>query len=259
MKRKLPSRPIAPRLPGASAQTPAARDIGAYLRIAFADVLVDELPPAFADLLARLGIDEPPEQRDHAGLPDNEFKTQLAAAIPRLRLYARSISGNMDVADDLVQETLLKAWAARSRFQAGTNMRAWTCVILRNHHFSEVRRARFKGEWDDFAADLILAEPPSQEGHIILDDVQRALLQLPATMREALMLVGAGGMAYDDVAKLCGCAVGTIKSRVARGRVALAALLEGDAMLPRSAASHAASDASIELARPAEQAGSKSA
>jgi DNA-directed RNA polymerase specialized sigma24 family protein len=120
-------------------------------------------------------------------LPDNEFKDQLAQVIPHLRAFGRSLSGSRDLADDLVQETLLKAWAARKRFQAGTNMRAWTFIILRNLFLSQMRRARFKGE--------------------------------------ALILVGAGGFAYEEAAEICGCAVGTIKSRVARGRVALEHLL----------------------------------
>jgi DNA-directed RNA polymerase specialized sigma24 family protein len=121
-------------------------------------------------------------------LSDPEFKEQLAAVIPHLRAFGRSLSGSRDLADDLVQETLLKAWAARKRFQAGTNMRAWTFIILRNLFLSQMRRARFKGEWDDITASKILA-------------------------------------AYEEAAEICGCAVGTIKSRVARGRVALEQLL----------------------------------
>src|SRR5690348_16956733 len=91
-------------------------------------------------------------------LSDPEFKEQLAAVIPHLRAFGRSLSGSRDLADDLVQETLLKAWAARKRFQAGTNMRAWTFIILRNLFLSQMRRARFKGEWDDITASKILAE-----------------------------------------------------------------------------------------------------
>ena len=136
------------------------------------------------------------------------------------------MSGSRDLADDLVQETLLKAWAARKRFQAGTNMRAWTFIILRNLFLSQMRRARFKGEWDDITASKILAAPASQDRHVELGDMQRALLHLPQPQREALILVGAGGFAYEEAAEICGCAVGTIKSRVARGRVALEALAD---------------------------------
>jgi DNA-directed RNA polymerase specialized sigma24 family protein len=94
--------------------------------------------------------------------------------IPHLRAFGRSLSGSRDLADDLVQETLLKAWAARKRFQAGTNMRAWTFIILRNLFLSQMRRARFKGEWDDVTASKILAAPASQDRHIELGDMQRA-------------------------------------------------------------------------------------
>ena len=164
-------------------------------------------------------------------LSDPDFKDQLAAVIPHLRAFGRSLSGSRDLADDLVQETLLKAWAARKRFQAGTNMRAWTFIILRNLFLSQMRRARFKGEWDDVTAAKILAAPASQDRHIELGDMQRALLHLPQPQREALILVGAGGFASEEAAEICGCAVGTIKSRVARGRVALESLL-ADGKLP---------------------------
>ncbi|OYY72887.1 sigma-70 family RNA polymerase sigma factor [Sphingomonas sp. 28-63-12] len=170
-----------------------------------------------------------PEER--IALPDAEFKAQLAQVIPHLRAFGRSVSGSRDLADDLVQETLLKAWAARARFQAGTNMRAWTFIILRNLYLSQMRRSRFRGEWDDLVADRILAAPAAQDKQVELGDMQRALLHLPQPQREALILVGAGGFAYEEAAEICGVAVGTIKSRVARGRVALETLLT-DGSLP---------------------------
>lgn len=171
---------------------------------------------------------------EHVALSDPEFKQQLGQVIPHLRAFGRSLSGNRDLADDLVQETLLKAWAARKRFQAGTNMRAWTFIILRNLYLSQMRRARFKGEWDDLVADRLLAAPASQDKHVELADMQRALLHLPQPQREALILVGAGGFAYEEAAEICGVAVGTIKSRVARGRVALEALMSGGDMKSRT-------------------------
>ncbi|MCJ7421662.1 sigma-70 family RNA polymerase sigma factor [Sphingomicrobium astaxanthinifaciens] len=178
-------------------------------------------------------MDEGDKKPDPVPLPDDEFKEQLAQVIPHLRAFGRSLSGNRDTADDLVQETLLKAWAARKRFQAGTNMRAWTFIILRNLFLSQMRRARFKGEWDDVTAAKILAAPAAQDRHVELGDMQRALLQLPQPQREALILVGAGGFAYEEAAQICGCAVGTIKSRVARGRVALENLLNSEDLPPR--------------------------
>lgn len=175
----------------------------------------------------RSGDPSAPDVAPHAALSDDAFREQLGLVIPHLRAFGRSLSGNRDTADDLVQETLLKAWAARQRFQAGTNMRAWTFIILRNLYLSQMRRARFKGEWDDLAADRLLAAPASQDRHVELADMQRALMHLPQPQREALILVGAGGFAYEEAAEICGVAVGTIKSRVARGRVALEALLSG--------------------------------
>lgn len=203
-----------------ASETPALRDLGAALRLAFAEVAAAPLPPRLQALLDELGDAARPASEDR-------FKIDLAAAIPHLRAYGRSLSGNADVADDLVQETMLKAWMARDRFVAGSSMRAWTHVILRNAYFSLARRARFKGEWDEYGADLLLAVRPAQEGHVALADMQRALMELPAPQREALILIGASGMSCEEVAAISGCAVGTVKSRVARARAALRALLDG--------------------------------
>ncbi|KAJ8134012.1 hypothetical protein OY671_012774, partial [Metschnikowia pulcherrima] len=139
-------------------------------------------------------------------LSDAEFKTQLAQVIPHSRAFGRSLSGNRDSADELVQETLMKAWAARLRFQAGTNMRAWTFIISRNLYLSQMRRARFKGEWDDLVADRIRAAPASQDKHVELGDMQRAWRHLPQPQREASISVGAGGFAYEEAAEICGVA-----------------------------------------------------
>lgn len=168
----------------------------------------------------------------HQPLNDEDFRHELAAVIPHLRAFGRSLSGNRDSADDLVQETMLKAWNARNRFQAGTSMRAWTFIILRNVFLSQMRRNRFRGEWDDLAAERALAAPASQDKHVELADLHRALQTLPEAQREALILVGAGGFAYEEAADICGVAVGTIKSRVARGRAALELLINQGA-LPR--------------------------
>ena len=167
-----------------------------------------------------------PDER--TALSDEDFKTQLAAVIPQLRAFGRSLSGNRDTGDDLVQETLLKAWAARDRYEAGTNLRAWTFIILRNLFLSQMRRNRFRGEWDDVVADRILSAPAGQDKQVELGDLHRALQFLPESQREALILVGAGGFAYEEAAEICGVAVGTIKSRVARGRVALEAVMMGN-------------------------------
>lgn len=167
-------------------------------------------------------------------LSDEAFKTALSEVIPHLRAFGRSLSGNRELADDLVQETMLKAWTARARFEPGTNMRAWTFIILRNLFLSQMRRRRFSGEWDDVTAERLLAAPASQERHVDLADVQRALLQLPQAQREAIILVGAGGFAYEEAAEICGVAVGTIKSRVARGRAMLEQIVSEGSLPSRS-------------------------
>lgn len=212
-----------------------AGDVGGFLRSVFAESASQGLPPMFAKLLDRLQSTPAQNQKTNKErLSDADFKDELAQVIPHLRAFGRSLSGNRDVADDLVQETLLKAWAARHRFQAGTNMRAWTFIILRNLFLSQMRRARFKGEWDDFTAAKILAAPAGQDRQIELADLERGLQQLPQAQREALILVGAGGFAYEEAAKICDCAVGTIKSRVARGRAALENVLSEGKMPNRT-------------------------
>lgn len=178
-------------------------------------------------------ISAPPQSADPNLAFDADFRAALMAAIPPLRAYARSMAGNADTADDLVQETLVKAWAARARFIPGTNMRAWTHVILRNLYYSQARRVRFTGEWNDLDAELRLAVPARQDGHVALADLARAMQQLPDEQREALIMMGAGGMSCEEVASLCNCAVGTIKSRVARARVALRNLLENGQLAQR--------------------------
>ena len=173
-----------------------------------------------------------PEEPTLPPLDDDAFKAELAAIIPHLRAFGRSLSGSADLADDLVQETMLKAWAARIRFQAGTSMRAWTFIILRNVFLSQMRRNRFRGEWDDLTAERVLAAPAGQDKQLELADLHRAMQMLPPAQREALILVGAGGFAYEEAADICGVAVGTIKSRVARARVALDAIIS-EGHLPR--------------------------
>jgi RNA polymerase sigma-70 factor (ECF subfamily) len=222
---------------GATART-ALRELEALRQIAVAALETAPLPPIVTALLDNLAL-APPPPRVPTALSDQDFKQQLTAAMPLLRAYARSLSGNADLADDLLQDTMLKAWRARHRFIAGTNMRAWTHVILRNAFYSHARRLRFRGEWDPVAADLILAVPASQESHIALIDLQRAMMQLPIEQREAIMMMGAGGMSCDEVAAICDCATGTVKSRAARGRVTLRVLLEGGQLQQRRAAAPA--------------------
>ena len=164
-----------------------------------------------------------------------DFKRELTEVVPHLRAFARGLCGRPDMADDLVQEALLKAWAAQDRFEPGTSMRAWTFVILRNAYLTDMRRNRFRGEYDEGVAERILTAPAGQEEPIHLSDMHRALLTLPPERREALLLVGAGGFSYEEAAQICGCAVGTIKSRVGRARAALNSMLAEGAIPQRSA------------------------
>jgi RNA polymerase sigma-70 factor (ECF subfamily) len=180
-------------------------------------------------------------------LSNEDFRRELAAVIPHLRAFGRSLSGSRDLADDLVQETLLKAWNARQRFQAGTNIRAWTFIILRNVFLSQMRRNRFRGEWDDLTAERVLAAPASQDKHVELADLHRAMQKLPPAQREALILIGAGGFAYEEAAEICGVAVGTIKSRVARGRNALEQIISEGSLEPRDHSDLGGSEAMTEI------------
>lgn len=153
------------------------------------------------------------------------FKALLVEVIPSLRAFARGLCGRPDLADDLAQEALMKAWAARGSYAADTNFKAWIFTILRHHYFSLQRKQSRVAAWNPDAADRILVAPPDQPGNVELAELQRALQSLPLEQREALVLVGAGGFAYEEAAAISGCAVGTIKSRVARGRKALEALV----------------------------------
>jgi RNA polymerase sigma-70 factor (ECF subfamily) len=173
-----------------------------------------------------------------------EFRRELEAVVPHLRAFARGLCGRADMADDLVQETLLKAWAARDRFEPGTSMRAWTFVILRNAYLTDMRRSRFRGEYDETAAERILTAPADQEEPIHLADLHRALLTLPSERREALLLVGAGGFSYEEAAQICNCAVGTIKSRVGRARATLSRMID-EGNIPRRSTDDAAAHRAI--------------
>jgi len=154
------------------------------------------------------------------------FKRDLVALIPHLRAFARTLCGDATAADDLAQDAVMKAWDARSSFQAGTNMKAWTFMILRNQFYSEKRRSWRQSQLDQEAAERTLMATDDPEAPVALDEMRQALGMLPSEQREALVLVGAGGFAYEEAAEICGCAVGTVKSRVSRARRALHGILE---------------------------------
>ena len=198
--------------------------IGEILRASFQSSAGATLPPEFDALLARLTEATAPAARARA---DRLFKGLMTAAIPALRSYARNLCRDEHLADDLVQDTMVKAWAARERFAEGTNFKAWTYTILRNQFLSQMRRKRFTGDYDESVAEIVLRTPADQDRRLHVEDVQRAMAQLPAAQREALMLVGAEELTYEEVAAVTDVPLGTVKSRVARGRTALAKLVEG--------------------------------
>jgi RNA polymerase sigma-70 factor (ECF subfamily) len=157
------------------------------------------------------------------------FKRDLVGLIPHLRAFARTLCGDAAAADDLAQDTVMKAWDARSSYQMGTNMKAWTFMILRNQFYSEKRRSWRQTQLDQEAAERTLVAIDDPGSPLALDELRQALGMLPNEQREALVLVGAGGFAYEEAAEICGCAVGTVKSRVSRARRALQAILEDGA------------------------------
>lgn len=157
--------------------------------------------------------------------PSVRMKDDLLHAVPALRAFAISLSGNPDRADDLVQETLLKAWGNRTSFTPGTNISAWLFTILRNVFYSEHRKRRREVEDADGQMAARLATHPAQDGHMDLMDFHLALQKLLPDQREALILIGGSGLSYEEAAQICGCAIGTIKSRVNRARNRLAELL----------------------------------
>ena len=177
-------------------------------------------------------------------LRDEAFRVELVALIPQLRAFARTLCGDTAAADDLAQDTMLKAWDARGSFELDTNMKAWTFKILRNRFYSERRRSWRQSQLDQEVAERTLVAADDPEAPVALDELRQGLAMLPAEQREALILVGAGGLAYGAAAAICGCAEGTVKSRVSRGRLALQAVLKsGD--YRRDGASAAQAMASI--------------
>lgn len=164
------------------------------------------------------------------------FRNLLVALIPSLRSFSRGLCGGRDMADDLAQDAMTRAWAARASFTPGTNFRAWMFMILRNQFYTTVRRNSRMVSWDPEIAERVLVQAPSQQDAIHVADVAKALQKLPPEQREILLLIGANGVSYIEAAEIVGCAVGTVKSRLARGRKALATLLDlenGDALFDR--------------------------
>lgn len=159
---------------------------------------------------------------------DPALQSAMLAAIPDLRAFALSLCHRRDRVDDLVQEALLRAIANIRLFEPGTNMRAWLFTILRNNFINEYRKSRY--EVADVGEHYVgsISSQPEQEAHIQFDEFRDALAQLPHDQREAVVLVGGAGLSYEEAAKICRCAVGTMKSRTFRGRARLAELMSID-------------------------------
>ncbi|MFE1598541.1 sigma-70 family RNA polymerase sigma factor [Methylobacterium sp. ID0610] len=195
--------------------------LGRQLRDAYAALGEVEAPAAFSDLLTRLDA-----ALAALGAPrEDRFREELLAAASSLRRFALTLTANPSRADDLVQDTLLKAWQSRDRFEDGTNLSAWLFTIMRNAFYSEHRKRSREVEDGEGVYSARLTTAPSQGDRLDVQDLQEALNKLVAEQREALLLVAVGDMSYEDAAALMQCKVGTVKSRVCRARDKLAELL----------------------------------
>ncbi|MGR3492947.1 MAG: RNA polymerase sigma factor [Shimia sp.] len=152
-------------------------------------------------------------------------RDELVEHLGALRAFAMSLTRNAATADDLVQDTVLKAWSNIEKFEPGTNMRAWLFTILRNTFYSLRRKRKREVEDVDGIMAESLSQKPEHDGRLNMRDFEAAFAQLPDSQREALTLVGASGFSYEEAAQTCGVAVGTIKSRVGRARARLVELL----------------------------------
>ncbi|MGH1592309.1 sigma-70 family RNA polymerase sigma factor (plasmid) [Methylobacterium phyllosphaerae] len=197
----------------------AVRDhLGQQLQVAYAALITATPPQRLLDLIAQLDSSMAgPESTSSVA-----FRQGLIEALPGLRAFAMSLIPNATRADDLVQETLLKAWAKQAQFVSGTNLKAWLCTILRNQFYTEIRKRRREVEDVDDAMAAQMVAPAAQEHGSDLRTVWQHIGRLPALQREALLLVGAQGLTYEAAAEVMGCEVGTAKSRVSRARALLA-------------------------------------
>lgn len=156
---------------------------------------------------------------------EEAFKAELIALIPNMRAFARSLCRDATFADDLAQDALARAWSSRSSYEPGTNLKAWTFRILRNGFYTQTRRSWRTLDLDPGVAEATLVATSNPTGTLELNELRLAMNMLPKEQCEALTLIGAAGLSYEDTAEICGVAIGTIKSRVSRGRARLVALL----------------------------------
>lgn len=168
-------------------------------------------------------------KRSQAQMSGASPRDELVDHLPALRAFALSLTREGASADDLVQDTIVKAWTNMDKFQAGTNLRAWLFTILRNTFYSARRKTKREVSDADGIHAARLATRPEHDGRLAMTDFRAAFAQLPDEQREALILVGASGFSYEEAAEMTGVAVGTVKSRANRGRRRLADLLHLEA------------------------------
>lgn len=204
----------------ATATLPSAvRDhLGSQLRSAYTALSETRLPHRLLELIEQLERAMHVQDRESV----KAFRDGLVDALPGLRLFALSLVTDSTRADDLVQETVLKAWARQDLFVPGTNLKAWLCTILRNNFYTEHRKRKREVEDADGTAAAQLVTPAEQEHTSELRAMWSHIAKLPTAQREALLLVGAEGLTYEAAAEVMGCQTGTVKSRVSRARAALA-------------------------------------
>ena len=210
-------------LPLSTASLPAGvRDhLGVQLRTAYGAPTRAQTPQRLLDLVAQLDAVLEGQGHERALV----FRTELTEALPGLRVFALSLIADASRADDLVQETVLRAWARQELFVSGSNLKAWLCTILRNQFYTECRKRKREVEDVDGAAAAQLMAPSAQEHSSDLQTVWSHIGKLPELQREALLLVGAQGLTYEAAAEVMGCQTGTVKSRVSRARALLVAEL----------------------------------
>lgn len=155
------------------------------------------------------------------------FSEEMAASLPALRNFARGLCRQRDMADDLVQETLIRAWASRHTFLPGSKFRPWLFTILRNQFYTTMRKRSRMVSWEPEAAERILVQQPEQEAGLHIADIEVAIGQLPESQREMLMLIASAGLSYEEAAIVADCKIGTVKSRINRGRAAVRAIIDG--------------------------------
>ena len=192
-------------------------NLAAPLREYFSHIEDEPLPPSLADLVRRFETAFARQGRTVA----NEFRDDLMRALPALRTFALSLTGDVTRADDLVQETFARAWTKWHHFTPGTNFTAWLFTILRNQLYSDLRKRKREVEDAEGVQAGKLKALAGQEDASTLKVVWERIGNLPEVQRQALLLVGAEGRTYEEAASLLGCQVGTVKSRVSRARALL--------------------------------------